>query len=92
MAQKITVEVDITHTFIGDLRVVLIAPSGDQAVLHNRTGGTQDNLIVTYDSTATPSLVALVGQAIQGSWVLRVTDLAGRDVGKLNKWSLEVTI
>lgn len=91
-AQKITVGVDITHTFIGDLRVALIAPSGKQAMLHNRTGGTQDNLILTYDSTATPALVALVDQAIQGSWVLRVTDLAGRDVGKLNTWSLEVTI
>jgi subtilisin-like proprotein convertase family protein len=47
---------------------------------------------MTYDSTATPALVALVDQAIQGSWVLRVTDLAGRDVGKLNTWSLEVTM
>ena len=84
--------IDITHTYIGDLRVELVAPSGRQAILHNRLGGGQDNLITTYDSTSTAALATLVGQEIQGSWVLRVTDLAGRDVGKLNKWSVELTL
>ncbi|HEX3033984.1 MAG TPA: M36 family metallopeptidase [Thermodesulfobacteriota bacterium] len=91
-AQGIKVGVDITHTFIGDLRVELVAPSGQQAILHNRTGGGQDNLIVTYDSISTPSLANLVGQPMDGSWLLRVVDLAGRDIGKLNRWSLEINL
>jgi subtilisin-like proprotein convertase family protein len=91
-ARAIKANVDITHTFIGDLRVELLAPSGQRAVLHDRAGGGQDNLITTYDSTATAALMPLVGQAVQGNWVLRVTDLAGRDVGKLNKWSLEIAL
>ncbi|MBI1929646.1 M36 family metallopeptidase, partial [Candidatus Poribacteria bacterium] len=89
-ARNIKVSVDITHTYIGDLRVVLVAPSGQQAILHNQTCGSQDNLIKTYDSTSTPALAALVGQVIQGNWVLRVTDLAGQDIGKLNRWSLDI--
>jgi subtilisin-like proprotein convertase family protein len=28
---------------------------------------------------------------MQGNWVLRVADLAGKDVGTLNQWSLELT-
>jgi subtilisin-like proprotein convertase family protein len=91
-ARALKVSVDITHTFIGDLRVELVAPSGQRAVLHNRVGGSQDNLIVTYDSTSAAALAALVGQAAQGHWVLQVTDLAGRDVGKLNAWSVELLL
>ena len=91
-AQGIKVGIDITHTYIGDLRVELVTPSGQQAILHNRLGGSQDNLIMNYESSSTPALAALVGQPMHGNWVLRVTDLAGRDVGKLNKWSVELTV
>jgi extracellular elastinolytic metalloproteinase len=90
--QGIKVSVDITHTYIGDLRVELFSPSGQQAILHNRAGGGQDNLITTYDSITTPSLASLAGSPADGNWVLRVTDLEGRDVGKLNKWSLDITV
>jgi subtilisin-like proprotein convertase family protein len=90
-AKKVKVSVDITHTFIGDLRVELMAPSGQSAVLHNLTGGSQDNLIVTFDSTSSPQLSPLVNQSIQGTWLLRVVDLAAQDVGKLNRWSIELT-
>ena len=92
MARGVKVSVDITHSFIGDLRVELVAPPGQQAILHNRHGGGQDNLIKTYDSISAPALAALVGQPVQGTWVLRVTDLAGQDIGKLNRWSLELAL
>lgn len=92
-ARQIKVGVDITHTYIGDLLVELTAPSGKTAVLHNRTGRSQDNLIATYDSTAgSPVLAALAGQPVRGDWSLQVTDLAGQDVGKLNRWTLELTL
>lgn len=91
-ALEIKVGLDITHTFIGDLRVELFAPSGEQAILHNRAGGSRDNLIAGYDSTTTPSLALLKGRPVRGNWTLRVTDSAGRDVGKLNEWSLELAI
>jgi extracellular elastinolytic metalloproteinase len=88
----IKVGVDITHTFIGDLRIELLAPSGERAMLHNRLGGGQDNLVTTYDSISTPALSGLIGQRVHGNWVLRVTDLAGQDIGKLNKWSVEMSL
>jgi extracellular elastinolytic metalloproteinase len=88
--QGVEVGVDLTHTYVGDLLVELMAPTGQRAVLHDRLGGSSDNLIMTYDAVSTPSLAVLNGQPIQGSWVLRVTDLAGQDVGKLNRWSIEL--
>ena len=88
--RKVTVDVDISHTYIGDLRVELFTPAGKQAILHNRTGFGQDNLIKTYDSVFTAALADLAGQSIKGNWILQVTDLEGRDIGKLNKWSLEL--
>lgn len=86
------VSVDITHSFIGDLKVELVAPSGQQVLLHDRAGGSDDNLIRSFDSVTSPGLVTLVGQQSQGNWNLRVRDLAAQDVGKLNRWSLDLSI
>jgi subtilisin-like proprotein convertase family protein len=48
--------------------------------------------VVTYDSAAPLSpLSGLVGQGVKGTWTLRVADLAAQDVGKLNRWALEIT-
>jgi extracellular elastinolytic metalloproteinase len=91
-AKGLKVSVDITHTFIGDLRVELVAPSGQQVLLHDQSGGSADNLIRSYDSVSSLTLAALVGQPVQGNWTLRVRDLASQDVGKLNRWSLDLAL
>jgi extracellular elastinolytic metalloproteinase len=85
------VGVDITHTYIGDLKVELTSPAGTNVVLWNRTGSGQDNLITTFDPISTPVLATLAGQETKGNWTLKVSDLVGQDVGKLNKWNLEIT-
>jgi subtilisin-like proprotein convertase family protein len=89
--KELAVAVDITHTFIGDLRVSLVAPSGTSINLHNQSGGGTDNLITTFDTANTTALQVLRGQAAQGAWKLRVADLAGQDIGKLNRWALRIT-
>jgi subtilisin-like proprotein convertase family protein len=84
--------VDITHTWIGDLRVKLSTPAGGEIILHDRSGSSQDNLIETYSAKNLAAVKSLVGQPAQGTWTLGVTDLAGRDVGKLNRWGLKLTL
>ena len=86
--KKITVTVDINHTYIGDLRVELEAPSGQVALLHDQTGGSQRDLRETYSSDDSMSM--LIGESIQGTWKLHVKDLLRRDTGRLNKWKLEI--
>ena len=75
------VAVNIVHTYIGDLKVDLIAPDGSIYVLHNRSGGSADNINTTYN-------VNLSSEALNGTWKLRVNDNAGGDVGYINSWSV----
>lgn len=84
----INVYVDISHTYIGDLIVELVSPSGQGAILHNRTGRFTHNLKLSYDRSMATSLDVLVGEPIQGGWMLRVRDLEGADIGKLEMWKL----
>jgi subtilisin-like proprotein convertase family protein len=88
---NITVSVDITHTYIGDLIVALESPSGMLVDLHSRAGGRTDNLITTYNLVTTPELKNIQGESINGPWRLKVADLAGQDLGKLNHWRLSIT-
>lgn len=78
------VEVHISHSYIGDLRVVLSCPNGAQTVLHSQTGGGTDNLNAVYPVTACN------GQALTGSWKLSVADVVSRDVGRLESWTLRL--
>lgn len=88
---SIEVSFDIQHPYIGDLRVELVSPTGRGVLLHSRLGADKDNLVARFESKMPGSpLVALLGQPIEGSWLLRVSDLASRDKGKLRKWSLAV--
>jgi subtilisin-like proprotein convertase family protein len=84
------VHVEIAHTYIGDLYVELVAPSGKSAVLHNQTGRNRDDLRITFDHSLAPALNALIGEPIQGDWTLRVRDLQRVDVGRLESWYLEL--
>lgn len=87
---SIEVFLDITHTYIGDLRVVLVAPDGTTVALHDRSGGNRDNIIRDFSPINTPALQAMVGRAALGDWRLRVSDHQGLDQGKLNHWQLTV--
>jgi M6 family metalloprotease-like protein len=87
---QIKVNVDIQHTYIGDLRVTLISPAGRSTVLHPQLGGSTDNLVATYDSAVPGVLGGMVGQPMMGNWTLNVSDRARIDVGKLRSWSIEL--
>jgi subtilisin-like proprotein convertase family protein len=87
----IKVSVDITHTFIGDLRLTLTAPSGTAVVFHDRNGGNTRDLRRSFDFSSTPAFGALRGQSSQGNWTVLVQDLATADSGVVNRWELEIS-
>ena len=87
---SVEVTLDLSHTYIGDLRVRLRSPAGTEAVLHDRTGGAADNIARTYTPATTPALAALAGKPIAGAWALLVSDHDAVDVGKLNRWSVTI--
>ncbi len=87
---NVEVSVNITHTYIGDLRVSLLSPSGTEVPLRSQAGGSADNVIETYTPATTPTLGTLAGQSINGTWRLKVSDSVGQDVGKLNNWQVVI--
>ena len=82
-ATSVSVAVDISHTYRGDLVVELIAPDGTSQTLHSRTGGSANDI----DQTYTPDFD---GTGIAGDWILRVSDRAGGDTGTMNGWTLTI--
>jgi M6 family metalloprotease-like protein len=86
------IRTDITHSYIGDLVLTLVSPKGTRVVLHNRAGGSSDNIIRTFDLNSTPGLSAFAGEAAGGLWGLEVVDHAAKDIGKLNGWRLSLTM
>ncbi|KJY20023.1 MULTISPECIES: M28 family metallopeptidase [Streptomyces] len=75
------VDVNIVHTYRGDLVVDLLAPDGTVYNLHNRSGGSADNLVQSYTVNAS-------SEVANGVWKLRVKDSAAQDVGYINSWKI----
>ncbi|MGI5367284.1 M4 family metallopeptidase [Streptomyces iakyrus] len=79
---NLQVAVDIVHTYIGDLKVELVAPDGTAYTLKGYgTGGSADNLNTTYTVNAS-------SEVANGVWKLRVQDNAAADTGYINSWKL----
>jgi len=76
------VGVDITHTYRGDLVIDLVAPDGSTYRLKSSSGSdSADNVNTTYTVDAS-------SETANGTWKLRVQDVAAADTGTLNGWKL----
>ncbi|MEU6294131.1 S8 family peptidase [Streptomyces erythrochromogenes] len=75
------VGVNVVHTYIGDLKVDLVAPDGSVYTVHNRSGGSTDNINQVYTVNAS-------SEVANGTWKLRVNDNAGGDTGRIDSWNL----
>jgi len=76
------VAVDITHTYRGDLVIDLVAPDGSTYRLKSSSGSdSADNVNTTYTVDAS-------SETANGTWKLRVQDVAAQDTGTINSWKL----
>jgi subtilisin-like proprotein convertase family protein len=78
-------DLDLQHTYRGDLVVSLTSPSGKTAVISNKQGGSADDLKGSFD------LSAFAGEKAKGTWTLSVQDTARQDTGTLQSWGLTIT-
>ncbi|MEO1655160.1 MAG: proprotein convertase P-domain-containing protein, partial [Bacteroidota bacterium] len=90
--KEIEIDIDLTHTYIGDLSLHITSPQGTQIGLHSRTGGSANNLIKKYSLLNTPELNTLKGENISGNWKLHIDDRADVDTGKLNQWGIKIIL
>ncbi|WET78428.1 S8 family peptidase [Amycolatopsis sp. QT-25] len=77
------VAVNITHTYVGDLVIDLVAPDGSSYRLKNSNNDSSDNINTTYTANVS-------AEAANGAWKLKVQDVYRADTGSLNSWSLTV--
>ncbi len=93
--QDINVDMDITHTWKGDLTIDLQSPGGTTVTLHNRSGGSADDVVGNYEGTLSVDgpggLSDFVGGSGSGIWTLTVQDWVGLDSGTLNSWGIHLT-
>ncbi|MFE3183701.1 M4 family metallopeptidase [Streptomyces violascens] len=75
------VGVKITHTYIGDLQIDLVAPNGTSFRLQNSSSDSTANLNKTYTVNAS-------SVAANGVWKLKVQDKARQDVGTITDFKL----
>ncbi len=81
-AKGLSVTVDVTHTYRGDLVVSLLRDGAVVKVLSDRAGGSahdvKDTFTLTAAETGTPT----------GTWTLKVVDTAAQDTGTINSVKL----
>jgi subtilisin-like proprotein convertase family protein len=74
-----------THTYRGDLEIVLTSPSGTQSILAGERGDNGDNY-TNWVFTSTRHW----GEDSQGTWSITVRDTEGGLVGTFNNWEVRV--
>ncbi len=80
---ELTVELDVSHTWVGDLEITL-EHDGVVVPLWEREGGSEDDIRQKFQ------VRGFEGMRLQGDWVLRIVDHAARDEGTLHSWALVV--
>ncbi|MEN8652018.1 S8 family serine peptidase [Streptomyces sp. 21So2-11] len=76
------VDVDIKHTYRGDLVVDLVAPDGTVRNLKaSSSSDSADNVLSTYTVDAS-------SEVANGTWKLQVRDVASGDTGYIDSWNL----
>ncbi|WP_193197870.1 S8 family serine peptidase [Nostoc sp. MG11] len=90
--RDIQVKISLTHDFLGDLEIYLIAPNNGRVLLQSRILGRRTSLQTTYTVRSHPALKQLLSLPANGSWQLWVIDYVPQDVGKLNTWELTLGI
>lgn len=102
-----TICLNLTHTYLADLEVRLISPSGVSILLFSGIGGSNDNLEntclnVDANQAITESFAPFTGtfrpsgqiglfnnqQSGNGTWTLKINDVAAGDFGDLLSWSI----
>lgn len=78
---NVTVELDVSHSYVSDLRITL-SHGGVSAVVWDHTGGSATEIVQAF------SLDAFKGLPAGGTWTLKLADTEAEDEGTLRSWAL----
>lgn len=92
IVRDIQISVNLNHSYLGDIEVSVISPSGIVVLLQGRTLGRQTQLQTTYTLQSTPALRRMLGQSVRGRWQLKIVDAIANDTGMINAWKLTLGV
>lgn len=81
----LTVTALISHSFVGDLELVLVHPDGTEALLREADGKPGNDFDETF------RVESFNGKKLGGTWKLLVRDLSALNDGELLMWELAIT-
>lgn len=92
VVERVEVTVDILHTYIGDLSLLLTSPLGTESWLMSRPG---TNELAPFGAEQSGidfvfNTVLSMGESSLGDWKLSVADNATLDAGELRSWTLNL--
>ena len=79
---SVEISIDISHTYSGDLRIIL-EHDGVRVLVYNGSGGSSDDVRGRWIADTHFSDTDAAGE-----WILTVSDNATQDEGVLNNWGL----
>ena len=85
--EDLKLNLDVEHSFRGDLVIKLVSPSGKEAILTNQEGGGNSNFFLSANRLKE---FAFSGESIKGQWKLVVQDTNNGDTGTLKSWGLSL--
>jgi subtilisin-like proprotein convertase family protein len=90
--RDIQIGVNIEHSFLGDIEVSLIPPTGQTVLLQGRTLVLQPSCKAPTRCKTHPALKQLLASPAAGVWHLLVVDYAQLDTGTVKSWELTLGI
>ncbi|RKZ20119.1 hypothetical protein DRQ50_00375 [bacterium] len=92
---NLSVDIDLVHPDVGELRAELVSPLGTHVMLHNRSGAGTADLAGNWPATLTVDgpgdLDDFRGESSEGLWLLYIYDEVAGQTGTLQGWSLNLT-
>lgn len=86
----LSLSVEISHPSTGELKVILTVPSGEELVLHDRSGYCIQGLKKTFSTESDGLLLPAVNKEMRGIWTLKVADQKEGNEGSLDSWGLSI--
>ncbi|AXN34405.1 proprotein convertase P-domain-containing protein [Vibrio coralliilyticus] len=79
---------NIEHSSLSDLEVVLVSPSGTRQALMTNEAFSKSSRSMYWVAKHDEAAQAFSGQALAGTWRLEVTDYSQGDTGQLVEWAV----
>jgi subtilisin-like proprotein convertase family protein len=86
--ERISIHLDITHPYRGDIIGYLISPKGVSVQILKGTGGSRDDIHETLVGGQDFDFMAIKGHPINGKWKLVIVDKGNGDIGTLDHFKV----